>query len=435
MNKKKAPPVKRLVVHVRGENTLPWDRVIREFEANALKAAERPQVAKLKNAIVNRGFNFPFYVWDGHRYIIDGAGRIKALAELEQEGYTIPDLPVVMIEAASLEEAKILSLQASSAYGEITKDSFEAFTAELPDVDALMGELSFDEFKFFQQMEVTKLPPGNAPEGDPDEVPEAEGQSKPGDLYEIGGHRLLCGDSTMLNEVETLMDGEKADMVFTDPPYGVSYADKNKFLNAVAFGNRIQRKIETDHETPEAMQEFWFTIFTNLLAVASDKASYYVTGPQGGDLLLLLLLTAIKDAGWQLKHMLIWVKNNHVLGRSDYHYKHEPILYGWKQNGTHSFYGDKSQTSVWEIPKPQKSDLHPTMKPVALVEKALQNSTERDHLVVDLFGGSGTTMVAAETTGRRCFMMEKDPHYCDVIVARMRKLWPDIPVLRNGEAI
>lgn len=203
----------------------------------------------------------------------------------------------------------------------------------------------------------------------------------------------MCGDSTDLACVERLMGGDKADMVFTDPPYGVSYADNN---------------------------EFWFTVLSNVHIATSNQASYYICSPQGGDLMMMMM--SIIRAGWQLKHMLIWVKNNHVLGRCDYNYKHEPILYGWKEDGTHEFVGGgRCKTSVWDFNKPLKNDLHPTMKPIELCEEAILNSSRQGQITLDPFLGSGSTLIAAEKTSRKCYGMEIDPHYCDVILTRWEK--------------
>lgn len=256
---------------------------------------------------------------------------------------------------------------------------------------------------------------------DPDSVTETV--CKKGDIWKLGNHRLMCGDSTDAGSVALLMDGEKADMCFTDPPYGVSYADKNAYLNTIAKGNRIQEPIANDHETPTEMHEFWLNVFNVIGEFTSDCMAYYITAPQGGELLLLLLQAIQESETLALKHMLIWNKNNHVLGRCDYNYKHEPIIYGWKKKGTHHFVGgSKFKTSVWDIPKPQKSDLHPTMKPVELVSACLLDNSVDGQSVLDLFGGSGTTLIAAEQLNRKCYMMELDPHYCDVIIARWEKL-------------
>lgn len=243
---------------------------------------------------------------------------------------------------------------------------------------------------------------------------------KPGDIWELGDHRLACGDSTDLETVKRLMGGVKADMVFTDPPYGVSYTDKNEFLNRIDASQRLTNPIENDNNTPTEMAAFWEKAFNNLAAVSKEKMAYYITSPQGGD--LLLLLQSIANSPFSLKHMLIWNKNNHVLGRCDYNYKHEPIVYGWKKKGTHTFYGGGNfKTTVWDIPKPLKNDLHPTMKPIALVANCILDVTKEGDVVLDIFGGSGTTLIAAEQLHRKAYLMELDPHYCDVIIARWEK--------------
>lgn len=256
-----------------------------------------------------------------------------------------------------------------------------------------------------------------------DEVPEPpiEPKAKLGDLYQLGNHRLLCGDATKKEDVERLMDGKKADIVFTDPPYGVSYGDKNAFLNSISRGNKIQTPIKHDHDTVPDMKILWDGFLLSAAEATTNKASYYVCSPQGGELMMMMMM-AIDQSPWMLKHTMIWVKNNHVLGRSDYNYKHEPILYGWKKDGTHEFIGGGAQkTSVWEVDKPLSSKLHPTMKPIELMVNAIQNSTTESQIVIDLFGGSGSTLIASEQLNRSCYMMEIDPHYIDVIIARWEK--------------
>lgn len=242
-----------------------------------------------------------------------------------------------------------------------------------------------------------------------------------GDVWRLGEHRLMCGDCLDLGQLKTLMDGEKADMIFTDPPYGVNYADKNVFLNRIGKPMSTPNSIENDNLTPQEMNSFWLSAFNNLAEVTKERMAYYITGPSGENLLMLML--AIHNSPFSLKHMLVWDKNVHVLGNCDYNYKHEPILYGWKKKGTHHFYGGgKFKVSVWDINKPLKNDLHPTMKPIELVANCILDATQEGDSIIDVFGGSGTTLIAAEQTGRKCFMMEIDPHYCDVIMARWEKL-------------
>jgi DNA modification methylase len=229
----------------------------------------------------------------------------------------------------------------------------------------------------------------------------------------------MCGDSTSAEDVAKLMDGEKADMVFTDPPYNVNYSDKNKFLNAIDHGTIVQEDIQNDNMVDDetARKKLWEPAFCNMAENADEYCSLYVTMPQGGAHMMMMMAAA---ACWKVKHELIWVKNHHVLGRTDYYYKHEPILFGWKEK--HKFYGKgEFDKSVWEIPKPQKSDLHPTMKPIRLIANAILNSSKENDLVLDLFGGSGSTLIACEQLNRKCYMMELEPKYIDVIIARWEK--------------
>lgn len=263
-----------------------------------------------------------------------------------------------------------------------------------------------------------------------DELPEeVEPTAKSGDVFVLGNHRLICGDSTDSEVVARLMDGKKADMVFTDPPYNVAIGDKNKSLNE----NRRQRglptksietniandKFKTDEEISEKL---WFPVFRNLYDFAKDECSIYVTMPQGGTHMMMMMMM-MKKAFWNVKHELVWVKNQPTfsMGRLNYDYQHEPIVYGWKK--THKWIGNgKFNKSVWNIDKPKKSELHPTMKPVELVANSILNSSEEGDIILDLFGGSGTTLIACEQTSRSAFLSEIDPHYCDVIVQRWERL-------------
>jgi len=242
-----------------------------------------------------------------------------------------------------------------------------------------------------------------------------------GDLWSLGEHRLFCGDSTKKESYDVLLKGELVNLFLTDPPYGVDYSAKNRFLNTIGKGNAVQEPIFGDNDSPIDMKEsLWIPSFSMAYANAAEGCSYYISAPQGGELLMMMMMS-IEQSGWLLKHSIIWVKNNFVLGRSDYHYKHEPILFGWKGSG-HKFYGNHGETSVWEIDKPFKSDLHPTMKPVELFSRAIRNSSKENDIVLDIFAGSGTSFVACETLKRRCYGIELDPEYCDVIITRWENL-------------
>lgn len=261
-----------------------------------------------------------------------------------------------------------------------------------------------------------------------DEVQEVEtpevNESEPavselGGVYKLGRHRLMCGDSTNANDVAILMDGKKADMVFTDPPYNVAIGDRNRALNAFAASERIERNLEGDvfKSDEEAGQKLWLPAFKNMLNNANDTCSIYVTMPQGGTHMMMMMM--MHEAGWQVKHELIWVKNSPTfsMGRLDYDYQHEPICFGWNKN--HKKIGKgKFTKSIWEIDKPRKDGEHPTMKPIELIVNAIMNSSESSDIILDLFGGSGSTLIACEQTDRECLTMELDPHYCDVIRKR-----------------
>ena len=245
---------------------------------------------------------------------------------------------------------------------------------------------------------------------------------KPGEIWQCGEHRVMCGDSTDPAAVKELMGGVKADMVFTDPPYGISIGDKNKFLNSVQKAGRCTENIEGDTLPTEELYLILVKAMSNARENCKDDACYYVTSPQGGELGLMMMMM-MKDAGLPVRHILIWKKDaaTFSLGRLDYDYQHEPIFYTWTKKH-HNYRGGEFRTTVWEYPKPRKCDLHPTMKPVPLVGNCLKDATQEGDIVLDVFGGSGTTMIAAEQLGRRARLMELDPHYCDVIVTRWEKL-------------
>lgn len=242
-----------------------------------------------------------------------------------------------------------------------------------------------------------------------------------GDLWQLGEHRLICGDSTSDECLERLMGGEKADMCFTDPPYGVSIGDKNALLNSVNGGKSIEQNIEYDTLPAEELRQILVKAMTNARLSCKDDASYFVTSPQGGELCMMMMM--MQDAGLKVRHVLIWCKNTATfsLGRLDYDYQHEPIFYTWTKSH-HNYREGEFRTSIWKYDKPRKCDLHPTMKPVELVANCLKDCTRKGDLVIDVFGGSGTTIVAAEQLGRRCYMVELDPHYCDVIITRWETL-------------
>ena len=362
-------------------------------------------------------FGFKVHVIvDSDGVIVAGHTRVKAAKKLGLE-----TVPVIVADDLSEEQIKAFRL-ADNKTAEMAEWDFTKLEEELQEI----SEIDMSEFGFDLLAEDFE----NITEDEAPEVKE-EAKAKRGQVYQFGKHRLMCGDSTSAEDVARLMDGNLADMIFTDPPYGVSYTEKNDFLNSIDNADRLVNAIENDSHTPEEMHDFWIEAFKNLYNFSKEKMSYYITAPQGGDL-LLLLLEAVRECGFALKHQLIWNKNNHVLGRCDYNYKHEPIIYGWKIGGTHKFIGGGQMlTSVWDVPKPLRSDLHPTMKPIELISNAILNSSEKNDIILDLFGGSGSTLIACEQTNRICYMMEIDPHYIDVIIERWENLTGEKAKLTN----
>jgi site-specific DNA-methyltransferase (adenine-specific) len=357
-------------------------------------------------------------ITDDEGIVLGGNMRLKAIKEL---GYKeIPDDWVKKACDLTDEERKRFIIEDNVAFGEW---DWETLANEWSRNDLTEWGIEIPDFAFKQE----------AHEDDYEIPEEIKTDIITGDLFEIAEHRLLCGDSTKIEDVRKLMNGHKADLLFTDPPYGVSYGDKNKYLNAISPGNRIQENISNDTLDKDGMCELWRNAFINVKKILSEKASYYVCSVQGGDLGLMMMMMMM-EAGIPARHTIIWVKNNHVLSRVDYMYKHEPILYGWTK--THKFYRrGEFNTSVWNIDKPLVSDLHPTMKPVKLVSNALNNSTDEGDLVYDAFMGSGTTMVSAHQLNRKCYGMEIDPKYCQIIIDRMKKLDPGIVIKKNGNEL
>ncbi len=242
---------------------------------------------------------------------------------------------------------------------------------------------------------------------DPDAVPDppAEPVTQPGDVWTLGRHRLLCGDATSGEDVSRLMGGDLAALVFTDPPYGVAYEG----------GTPDHLTIANDDLDDPAFHAFLRAAFTNMLVVTRPGGAIYACHADSRG---LVVRQAFVEAGWLLKQSLVWVKQSLVLGRQDYQWRHEPILYGWKPGAAHYFVPDRTQTTVWEIDRPARSTEHPTMKPVALVATAVANSSRPGEIVLDPFGGSGSTLIACEQFGRSARLLELDPRYCDVIVQR-----------------
>lgn len=241
-----------------------------------------------------------------------------------------------------------------------------------------------------------------------------------GDLFEIGEHRLLCGDSTQTDTFEKLFNGQLADLVVTDPPYNVDYEGKTK----------DKLKIQNDKKSDESFYQFLYDFYTALAAYTKAGGVWYVwhADKEGANFRM-----AMSDAGIMVRQCLVWVKKSMVMGRQDYHSQHEPCLYGWKEGAAHGWYNDRKQTTVLNFDRQQRNAEHPTMKPIPLFAYQIGNSSKQGDIVADGFGGSGTTMVACHQMGRKAYLVEFDPKYCQVIIDRMLKLDPSLPIKRNGE--
>lgn len=346
-----------------------------------------------------------------HYTILGGNMRLKALKELGHEQVFIS-----IVDAQTEKQKLEYALSDNDAAGRTDIDLLGNLLIELPTIDLdtfkvdIRDSISLDQA--LDQYNAKHLPDNI------DDIPEKiEPKCKTGDLWQLGKHRLLVGDATKKDDVEKLMNGKETDMVFTDPPYGVSYSDKNKFLNSFQKAGRNLNAIINDNLSKDELFQMLTQAFSNACEIGADHCSYYVTAPQGGELGLMMMMMMMMNAGLPIRHVLIWVKNhqNFSLGRLDYEYKHEPILYTWKK--THYFYGEPD-CSVWQINKPRHADLHPTMKPVELCARAIKNSSQQNNIILDLFGGSGSTLIACEQLDRRCRMIEIDPKYCDIIIAR-----------------
>lgn len=393
------------------KDTLPLSELT-EFQGG-LKKRTDDDIAKIERSIEQYGFATPFFVWkhNGKNKVLDGHGRLQTLKAMQARGETIPDLPVVYIDLPNEEAAKNLLLRISSTYGEMTAESVADFLdglkVNLDDIKLPDGFLDLNTC-------VTPLVTHND-----DNVPEIKehANSQYGELYELGNSILMCGDSRKEEDVSRLMRGIDADLLLTDPPYNVDYKG----------GTKQELKIQNDNMSDTQFRLFLTDCFTVLKNHIKEGAAFYIWH---ADLEGYNFRGACRDSGLIIKQCLVWNKNSLVLGRNDYQWKHEPCLYGWKNGGGHSWYADRKQTTVLNFDRPTANKEHPTMKPVELFEYLIKNSTKAGDVVLDGFGGSGTTLIACEKNKRKARLVELDPHYCDVIRRRWTK-WAK----ENGYAV
>ena len=360
------------------------------------------QISQIAGSIAEFGFVNPILVGDDN-VIIAGHGRLMAAHKMG-----LDEVPVICLSHLSEVQRRALIL-ADNRIAECAGWNEDLLRLELEDLQSEDFNLELTGFDFDEidrLLNADTEPAGNTDDDDVPETPDAP-ISKPGDLWLLGNHRLLCGDATVLGDVERVLDGGLADLTFCDPPYNVDYAG--------GASRKTDRRIENDN-LGNAFEAFLYDACVNIVSVT--KGGIYICMSSSE---LHTLQKAFVDAGGHWSTFIIWAKNRFTLGRSDYQRQYEPILYGWKEGTDHFWCGARDQGDVWFIDRPHKNDLHPTMKPVALVERAVRNSSKSRDIVLDPFGGSGTTLIACEKAGRSGRLIEMDPKYADVIVKRWQE--------------
>ena len=359
------------------------------------------------------GFKNPIII-DKDNIIVAGHTRYEASKKLD-----LKEVPVIKADDLTEKQVKAFRI-ADNKTAEFAEWDMDLLAIELEGLD--------DIFTGFEAVEIEDIiGTDEVLEDDFDEEEALEEATVPfslrGDVWLLGDNRLMYGDSTDAADVQILMDGKLANMVLTDPPYNVAYEGKTK----------DKLVIENDDMSHDEFYEFLKKVFDNYFNIMAVGAPIYVchADSEGEN-----FRRSYREAGLKLAECIIWVKNSFVMGRQDYHWRHEPILYGWKEGLAHYFVNDRTQDTVWEIARPQRNAEHPTMKPLELCAKAIKNSSKPEDLVVDLFGGSGSTLIAADQINRTCYTMEYDPKYVDVIVNRYIKTKEsneDVYLVRNGE--
>jgi hypothetical protein len=361
-------------------------------------------------------------VVDENGVILGGNMRYRAC--LENGMKEVPISWVHRLAGLTVEQKRRFIIMDNRPYGE---DDFDLLANEW-DVDELLKG-GFDEKDLLGVFDKDD-PEDTEPQIDRAAELNKTWKVKTGDLFSIGEHRLLCGDSTQKKDADKLMGNSKATCVFTDPPYGVSIGKKNVMLNTFQKAGRCLTDLDMDDMPPAELGNMLLKAFTLWRGYMADDCSVFVCSPQGGGLgMMMMMMMMMVNAGLEVKHILNWIKNGPTfsMGRLDYDYQHEPILFTWTKTHKRKKEG-AFQTSLWTVDKPTANKEHPTMKPVELPTCAILNHTDTGDIVADMFGGSGTTMIAAENTKRICRMTEISPAYCAVILERMKAAFPDVKI-------
>ena len=377
--------------------TLPVDKLVpADYNPRKDLKPGDPEYEKLKRSITEFGYVEPV-LWNkttGH--VVGGHQRLKVLIDTG-----VTEVECVVVEMSE-EKEKALNVALNKISGEWDKDKLSLLIADLQGADFDVSLTGFDA------VEIDKLLNSGMDAEDDDFDVDAELEkpafSKLGDLWTLGRHKVICGDSTKPETYAALMGGKQANLILTDPPYGIDY-DKG-----------VAGKIKNDKfDSDEGFYTFLHDAFSAMATyLATDGAAYVFHADSKG----LTFRRAFEDAGFKLSGCCIWAKNTFTLGRSDYQWCHEPCLYGWKKSGKHNWYGDRKQSTIWNFDKPSRSEKHPTMKPVPLLAVPMKNSTQTNGVVLDPFGGSGSTLICAEQLGREAFLIELDEKFVDVIIHR-----------------
>ena len=410
--------------------TAPLDSFI-ELQED-FKIPDADKLSKLQMLIITRGFKYSFKVWkdpDGKLWIIDAHQRRKALLGLRSYGFTIPEIPYEEIQASNKREAVEEIAAYNSEFAQKNPDTILFTKYNINGDDIAKFNLGYEVKQTDFSIGGKKLFPA---EIDKSEIQEdvidvasqddnTENFVQPGDIFQLGNNRLMCGDCRANKDVAALMNGRTADMILTDPPYNVNYEG----------GGEDKLTIQNDSMENDLFFRFLRSVFNIMFAIVKPGGSFYVfhADSEGEN-----FRRAIREAGFKIAQCCIWVKDSLVMGRQDYQWQHEPCLYGWKLGAAHFWNADRKQTTVWNFDKPKASRIHPTMKPIALMAYPITNSTKDGDIVVDLFSGSGSTIMACQQTDRIGYGMEIDPKYVAATVRRFMAMFPQQPILleRNG---
>jgi DNA modification methylase len=361
-----------------------------KFKKLVKSIKDLPQMLDIRPIVVNKDM-----------MVLGGNMRLKACVEAG-----LIEVPIIIADNLTKEQEKEFLIKDNVGFGEW---DWDMIANEWNEVELIEWGLDIP-LDFQTELEA---------EEDDFDVP-ADGIETDivlGDLFEIGEHRLLCGDSTDSDQVAKLMNGQKADMCHTDPPYNINYEG----------GSKKREKIANDKL--DDFPQFLYDVYTTISTALKKGGAIYVWHASAET---HNFIQQFLNAGFLFKSYIVWNKNNSTFGRSDYHWKHEPCIYGWLDGASHTWHGDRKQTTVWDIDRPSRSEEHPTMKPIPLCSKPLENSSKQGDVILDVFLGSGSTMVASHQLKRKCYGMELDPKYCQVIIDRMKKLDSTLVIKRNG---